>query len=58
MSNTQYPEIGTVECDHCGQTHEAEIAHKDRFSGKQLFAVVCTEDYLTDWYTFERVAFA
>lgn len=58
MDTETYPITGTVVCDHCGQTHIAEIAHKDQFSGKQLFAVVCTADYLTDWYTFERVTFA
>jgi hypothetical protein len=52
----QLPSAGYITCDNCGQLHVAEIAHRDQFSGAQLYAVVCTADHLTDWYTWERLA--
>jgi hypothetical protein len=38
-------------CDHCGGTHEAELAHLDAHSGAQLYAVICPQDQLTEWVT-------
>lgn len=45
----------TVRCWECGERHVAEPAHLDRFSGAQLYAVVCTVDSLTDYYTDEAL---
>ncbi len=45
---------GTVECDQCGDRHVAEYSHENERQGS-IFAVVCTVDYLTDYYTEERV---
>lgn len=42
-------------CDDCGAQHEAEKAHTDRFSGAQLYVVVC-EGYF-EYYTEARVIF-
>lgn len=49
---------GTVECDHCGQTHPAEFDHMGRFDPETpYYAVECTVDYLTDYYADFRVTF-
>lgn len=54
---------GTVECDQCGQTHEATFSHMTDNSwegpeaSQPVYAVVCTVDDLTDYYLTERVAF-
>jgi hypothetical protein len=45
----------TIRCDECGELHPAEPAHLDRYSGAQLYAVVCPVDWLTDYYTAERL---
>jgi len=47
-----------VVCDSCGQRHPAEPAHLDQWSNRQLYAVVCTQDQLTDYYTAERLVCA
>lgn len=40
-------------CQRCGKTHEAEYSHEGRFNEGPIFAVVCTDDHLTDYYTEE-----
>ena len=55
MSSSATPPNGTVECDECGERHVAEYSHEGRFGEGPIFAVVCTRDDLTDYYTAERV---
>lgn len=41
---------GTIVCETCEQTHVAEY-HHDAQDGTPVYAVVCTEDWLTEfWY--------
>lgn len=47
------PVRGPVTCWHCEQPHEAEYSHEGRFGEGPIFAVVCTVDGLTDYYTTE-----
>lgn len=49
--------VGTVQCFECGDSHEAEYSHEGRFGEGPIFAVVCTVDYLTSYYTTEGVDF-
>ena len=42
-------------CDNCGQPHEATYSHDSQHGQGSIFAVVCPEDHLTDYYTQERV---
>lgn len=51
MSKTTIPETITVLCEQCGEKHVGEYHHDSEFGGHPVYAVVCTEDYLTDWYT-------
>lgn len=46
-----------VECQQCGQMHEADPSHMGRFGEGQIFAVYCTtlNDGLADYYTGELV---
>lgn len=47
---------GTVQCDHCGETHEAEFHHMGRFDADtRYFEVTCPVDYLADYYAEFRV---
>jgi hypothetical protein len=50
--NTTKP---TVVCFQCEARHEAEYSHEGRFGEGPIYAVVCTEDGLTDYYTTEVV---
>lgn len=40
-----------VVCHECGEPHEATFSHLDPWSGADLYAAVCSEDWLTDYYT-------
>lgn len=51
-------QTGTVTCDQCGATHEATYSHVSQYGGHDVWAVVCSVDYLTDYYLRERVRFA
>jgi hypothetical protein len=44
-----------VDCRECEQEHEAEFSHVARWGGANVYAVVCTRDGLTDYYTEEVV---
>jgi hypothetical protein len=44
-----------VTCQECGQVHIAEYSHEGRFNEGPIYAVVCTQDNLTDYYTSEVV---
>jgi hypothetical protein len=46
---------GHVTCDHCGERHQATYSHEGRFGEGALYAVVCTADGMTDYYTAERL---
>jgi hypothetical protein len=48
--------LAVDQCDACGRPHPAEFSHQGRFGEGPIYAVVCTRDYLTDYYTGERVA--
>lgn len=43
-----------VNCEQCGQRHIAEPVHVSPTQG-QIYAVVCTVDHLTDYYTAEAL---
>lgn len=47
MNTTTY----VADCESCGAVHPAEYSHEGRFSEGPVYAVVCTVDYLTDYYT-------
>lgn len=53
MTNKRNPL--TVACHTCGDTHPAEYSHKSPYGGHAVYAVVCTLDYLTDYYTEEAI---
>lgn len=55
MTAADYP---TVRCYTCGESHPAEPSHVGRFGEGQIYAVVCTADYLTDYYTTEALEVA
>jgi hypothetical protein len=42
-------------CDNCGEPHMATYSHEGNFGEGPIYAVVCTADQLTDYYTGERV---
>jgi hypothetical protein len=54
-TTTQVPRNGHVICDQCGGRHVAEFSHIGDFGQGPIFAVVCTEDDLTDYYRESRV---
>jgi hypothetical protein len=43
-----------VECMQCGAEHPAEFRDVNQY-GQKVWTVVCTEDWLTDYYTDEVV---
>lgn len=47
------PTRGPVTCHECGEAHEATYSHDGRFGEGPIFAVVCTVDWLTSYYTTE-----
>lgn len=51
------PTFDHVTCDHCGAVHQAEFSHDGLHGEGPIFAVVCTVDQLTDYYTTEGVTF-
>jgi hypothetical protein len=52
------PRQGVIDyCDECEQQHPAYYSHEGRFGEGPIYAVVCTVDDLTDYYTTERVTF-
>lgn len=46
---------GRIVCDQCGQEHDATFSHEGTFGEGPIYAVVCTVDHLTDYYTTERL---
>jgi len=40
-------------CDECGQLHEATYSHEGQWGEGPIYAVVCTQDWLTSYYTAE-----
>lgn len=44
-----------VQCQECGANHEANYSHEGRFGEGPIYAVICTVDGLTDYYTTEVV---
>lgn len=51
----QQPEVGTVQCQECPETHVAEFSHISQYGGHRVFAVVCGD--VVDYYTDEAVTF-
>lgn len=51
--DTDEPTRGPVTCWTCGAPHPAEYSHEGRHGEGPIFAVVCTVDHLTDYYTNE-----
>ena len=51
---TEAPKLA-AQCLECGDWHEAEYSHEGRFGEGPIYAVVCTVDYLTSYYTGEIV---
>lgn len=47
------PPKHTVCCHQCGNEHPAEYSHEGRHGEGPIYAVVCTLDHLTDYYTRE-----
>lgn len=56
-NHDETPEFGTAVCDRCHKTHEATYSHEGRFGEGPIYAVVCDDDDLTDYYTTEAVRF-
>lgn len=52
MTTTTTPQYVSP-CRGCEAEHHAEPAHLDRWSNRQLYAVVCPVDGLTDYVTAE-----
>lgn len=46
---------GTVRCQECSSTHEAIFSHASAHGGRDVYAVVCSADGLTDYYTDDVV---
>lgn len=46
---------GIVLCDECGEPHPAHYSHEGQFGEGAIYAVVCTADLLTDYYTESRL---
>jgi hypothetical protein len=44
-----------VRCQECGAKHVAEYNHEGDYDQGPIYAVVCTADHLTDFYTAEAV---
>lgn len=46
-------------CESCEENnvaepwHEGTVAHLDQYNGKQLYAVTCPRDGLTEWLNLE-----
>jgi hypothetical protein len=53
--NACWAQRGTVSCHSCGATHQAEYSHNSPHNGQPVYAVVCTVDWLTDYYTSDVV---
>jgi hypothetical protein len=49
--------VGTVLCENCDSAHPAEYSHESPYGGHDVFAVVCTVDWLTSYYTAAGVRF-
>lgn len=45
-----------VRCDECDELHPAEYSHESIHGQGPIYAVVCTRDGLTDYYTSEGLA--
>lgn len=46
-------ETGRIQCDRCPDIHPAHYSHEGRFGEGPIYAVVCTADGLTDYWTSE-----
>lgn len=51
--NATIPASGTVDCDHCPETHPADYSHEGQYGEGPIFVVYCND--LADYYTEERV---
>lgn len=51
MTATEAPATITVICENCGDRHIGEYSHNSEFGGHAVYAVECTADLFTDWYT-------
>lgn len=54
MTTNQPPAEITVTCDHCGEQHPGNYSHEGRFGEGAIYEVVCTKDWMSDYYTAER----
>ena len=56
--NETTPAKAYVICDECGEQHVAEYSHEGQWgSHEHIYAVVCTRDNLTDYYTSQHETF-
>lgn len=53
MSAIEPPEQVVIGCYHCPDEHEGNYSHDGRFGEGPIYAVVCTVDHLTAYYTLE-----
>lgn len=44
-----------VICHQCDKRHEAEYSHQSQYGGHAIYVVVCTEDWLTDYYNDDAI---
>lgn len=44
-----------VRCENCGEYHPAEYSHEGQYDQGPIYAVVCTKDHLTDYFTLDGV---
>lgn len=49
----EVPATINVACFECHETHVGEYSHEGRYGEGPIYAVVCTRDHLTDYYTRE-----
>lgn len=55
LSDNQFAGKTHVTCDNCNEQHEATPSHMGVRGEGQIYAVECPKDYLTDYYTSERL---
>lgn len=47
------PATIVIDCETCRSQHTAHYSHDSQYGGHRVYAAVCTQDNLTDYYTAE-----
>lgn len=53
MTDDTLPDTIVVVCHECGAEHLGTYSHLGQYGEGPIYAVVCTADDLTDYYTLE-----